>query len=259
MIKFFRKIRQNLLSEGKIGRYFKYAIGEIVLVVIGILIALQINNWNENQKAKEFEKNVLKEINKTLNDDLGLFGMLEERMRVKDTAIYNLLLVRNGKLSLTDEELTKSINRAHWYLLFSYNQAPYEALKSSGLDKIKTDSLRIAITKYYEVSIPRTETFLKVSTEYYRPLIVAKENLLKEQGFFSNYFELRIDENGGEGFYPMKKYNFNKYINDASYNEVLLLEAEYKINMNRNISNIIAKTKELEEIVRLELQTRFNE
>ena len=52
MIKFFRKIRQNLLSEGKTGKYFKYAIGEIVLVVIGILIALQINNWNENTKKE---------------------------------------------------------------------------------------------------------------------------------------------------------------------------------------------------------------
>ena len=47
MIKFFRKIRQNLLMENKTSKYFKYAIGEILLVVIGILIALSINNWNE--------------------------------------------------------------------------------------------------------------------------------------------------------------------------------------------------------------------
>ena len=62
MIKLFRKIRQNLLSEGKTGRYLKYAIGEIVLVVIGILIALQINNWNEENKADQFEMIMLKEI-----------------------------------------------------------------------------------------------------------------------------------------------------------------------------------------------------
>ena len=53
MIKFFRKIRQNLIMENKKGKYFKYAIGEIVLVVIGILIALQINNWNEQRKTKD--------------------------------------------------------------------------------------------------------------------------------------------------------------------------------------------------------------
>ena len=59
MIKFFRKIRQNLLSEGKTGKYFKYAIGEIVLVVIGILIALTINNWNEKQKALIIDENLV--------------------------------------------------------------------------------------------------------------------------------------------------------------------------------------------------------
>jgi len=49
MIKLFRNIRQKLVAEGKTTNYLKYAIGEIVLVVIGILIALQINNWNESQ------------------------------------------------------------------------------------------------------------------------------------------------------------------------------------------------------------------
>ncbi|MBU3822026.1 hypothetical protein KO566_08145 [Flavobacteriaceae bacterium XHP0103] len=55
MIKFFRKIRQELLNEGKTSKYLKYAVGEIILVVIGILIALQINNWNENRKSRQLE------------------------------------------------------------------------------------------------------------------------------------------------------------------------------------------------------------
>ena len=55
MIKFFRKIRQNLLSEGKTGKYVKYAIGEIFLVMIGILLALQVNNWNDNRKKNRAE------------------------------------------------------------------------------------------------------------------------------------------------------------------------------------------------------------
>ena len=66
MIKFFRKIRQNLLMENKTGKYFKYAIGEIVLVVIGILIALQINNWNELRKEKEQESIILSDIKEDL-------------------------------------------------------------------------------------------------------------------------------------------------------------------------------------------------
>ncbi|HAT67789.1 MAG TPA: hypothetical protein DCS66_24850, partial [Flavobacteriaceae bacterium] len=59
MIKFFRKIRQNLISQGKTAKYLKYAIGEIALVVIGILIALQINNWNETRKEKKVETVIL--------------------------------------------------------------------------------------------------------------------------------------------------------------------------------------------------------
>ena len=59
MIKFFRKIRHNLINEGKTTKYLKYAIGEIVLVVIGILIALQINNWNEQRKQKLNYLNIL--------------------------------------------------------------------------------------------------------------------------------------------------------------------------------------------------------
>jgi len=67
MIKFFRKIRQNLLMENKTSKYFKYAIGEIVLVVIGILIALQINIWNEKRKIN--------------NDIESVFTLLEQELQ----------------------------------------------------------------------------------------------------------------------------------------------------------------------------------
>ena len=59
MIKFFRHIRKSLLMENKTSKYFKYAIGEIVLVIIGILIALQINNWNIENSNKKIEKQLL--------------------------------------------------------------------------------------------------------------------------------------------------------------------------------------------------------
>ena len=62
MIKLFRKFRQNLIFEGKNGRYLKYAFGEVILVVIGILIALQINNWNDNRKDRIIEKEILTEL-----------------------------------------------------------------------------------------------------------------------------------------------------------------------------------------------------
>ena len=59
MIKFFRRIRQQLLTENKFSKYVLYAIGEIILVVVGILIALSINNWNSNQKNLVVEKDYI--------------------------------------------------------------------------------------------------------------------------------------------------------------------------------------------------------
>ncbi|NNF86407.1 MAG: hypothetical protein HKO48_02830, partial [Nitrosopumilus sp.] len=69
MIKFFRRIRKDLMETGKTSKYLKYAIGEIILVVIGILIALQINNWNENRKAEAELIDVYKQIVLDLDND----------------------------------------------------------------------------------------------------------------------------------------------------------------------------------------------
>ena len=87
MIKFFRKIRYNLMSENKTGKYLKYAIGEIVLVVIGILIALSINNWNEKQKLIKNEKELITSLKKEITSIItGLNGSLEVNEEFLETA-----------------------------------------------------------------------------------------------------------------------------------------------------------------------------
>ena len=77
MIKFFRKIRQNLLVENKTGKYFKYAIGEIMLVMIGILLALQVSNWNQDHKDRNSERKILKNINRDLNQNKESFDKVK--------------------------------------------------------------------------------------------------------------------------------------------------------------------------------------
>lgn len=79
MIKFFRTIRYDYMKENRTGKYLKYAIGEIILVVIGILLALQINNWNSEYKA---DKN-LKEIYKQIQTDLKVDILRIEKVIVK--------------------------------------------------------------------------------------------------------------------------------------------------------------------------------
>ena len=74
MIKFFRNIRKKLATENRAMAYSRYAIGEIILVVIGILIALQINNWNESRKLKKIELNYLQRLVIDLNDNEKLLS-----------------------------------------------------------------------------------------------------------------------------------------------------------------------------------------
>lgn len=92
MIKFFRRIRQNLLmknqSADRTGRYLKYAIGEIFLVMIGILLALQINNWNEQRKDRVKEQVVLKQLQEDFQANLI---QLEEKMATRDRIIISAI------------------------------------------------------------------------------------------------------------------------------------------------------------------------
>ena len=69
MVKIFRNIRQKLAAENKVMAYLRYAVGEIILVVIGILIALQINNWNENRKENISENEFKKAVRNDLKND----------------------------------------------------------------------------------------------------------------------------------------------------------------------------------------------
>ena len=113
MIKFFRKIRQNLLTEGKTGKYFKYAIGEIILVVIGILIALSINNWNLVQQDRKIEKANLFALQKEFSENKSTLQKVNilnnqninwaEKMiqsfssKVKDTITVKTIAINSSK------------------------------------------------------------------------------------------------------------------------------------------------------------------
>jgi hypothetical protein len=87
MIKFFRKIRQKLVSENKFSKYLLYAIGEILLVVIGILIALQINNWNDGRKNEIKEYKLLTEMQGNLQtDSIDMAGNIARNTSVLKSA-----------------------------------------------------------------------------------------------------------------------------------------------------------------------------
>ncbi|MFZ1702740.1 MAG: DUF6090 family protein [Saprospiraceae bacterium] len=158
MIQIFRKIRLSLISEGNAGKYLKYAIGEIVLVVLGILIALQINNWNNNNQLQKLEKKYLNEIKNNLISDLP---DLQFNIDFNETRLQSYEIVLKYVLKEIGEH--DSLNFHFGNLFFTTrtlaNTSGIENLKSKGLEIISNDSLRQNITFLYSFSYHNISDF----------------------------------------------------------------------------------------------------
>jgi hypothetical protein len=171
MINFFRNTRRKLADNNQFLKYARYAVGEIVLVMIGILLALQVNNWNETQKERKFEIKMLSEINKELKSDIIHFKILSKKMHTLDFVSTKFIKMTHLKATFKDSLYKREESRRWYYLstgiLYQYNSGPYEALKASGLDKISSDSLRNSLIKYYDYSLQRNEAFIAQYTKNY--------------------------------------------------------------------------------------------
>lgn len=180
MTKFFKRIRGRLLIENKFTRYLLYAIGEIILVVIGILIALQINNWNNLQQRKNLEK-------------VLLFEVKGEVDKVYQDAISDLKLLQFGQRShgrilkyfQNDLKYADSMSLDFYWLLrdeYIYpKETVYSKIKQEGIDIISNDSIKKTLQQLYESDFPR----LTVNNTYYPNL----------EMFFSAYYQENFTPN----------------------------------------------------------------
>ena len=152
MIKFFRQIRLDLMEKNKTGKYFKYAIGEIVLVVIGILIALGINNWNENRKSEEKTKQFLISLKSDLRNDLNVINQVTEDQTMRSKAITDAIEL-SKKPDLNARILKDSIKyyEAGRNITFFPTVGSYNAASNVGLiDNIDNEELKRSILNLYE-------------------------------------------------------------------------------------------------------------
>jgi hypothetical protein len=152
MIKFFRKIRYDLMEKNKTGKYFKYAIGEIVLVVIGILIALSINNWNENRKNRKKEKIYITNIQRDLKAQLVILN------RAKNGELYTYKNLSNAQKSfhqhnefIVNTNNLKEISAVNDRFTFNIIDTALDEIKSSGnLDIIQNRKVKDSLLKFYD-------------------------------------------------------------------------------------------------------------
>lgn len=173
MFSFFRKIRQNLLNEGKTVRYFKYAIGEIILVVLGILIALQINTWNQGRIERNNESLYLLSIATELkiNNQYNK-GVFWSRFEKKLDGLNQAKAFAEDRLEVKDP--AKFINTVTYGAVSSggYDMGDdfvYEELVSSGNMNLLSDGkLKSAVIDYYANLKVRENRLIVHSTDFIR-------------------------------------------------------------------------------------------
>ncbi len=206
MIKFFRKIRYNLMEQNKTGKYFKYAIGEIVLVVIGILIALSINNWNQTRKEATEELKILSEIQSNLKQSKK---DIEDVLYNNEADLAKYLTLLNHieqKLPYTTALDTAFCRIPYWsspYLTYT----AYESLKSRGSKLVSNDSLRIQIIEMYENKMTYIkDDWDKFEWNYSSSVVMP---------YYTKHFAQNLDEQ------TAKPNNYDALLEDAEFNNVL--------------------------------------
>lgn len=206
MIKFFRTIRQKLLSEGRTGKYLKYAFGEIFLVVIGILIALGINNWNQDRlKQKEIETILIKIQNEIISD------LHYSNSRILAFAARDSLKNRILNKQITYDELktrkTNLLRYSQSHFLFSMQTVGYEQLMDhlDDLPQAYDDLLRRLYLQYKRSPIQRTRAKLDI----YEVQKDFKKYLLENESWYGQDLHNNTVSDAQINFYLTNPYFFN--------------------------------------------------
>ncbi len=159
MIQFFRRIRQKLLNEkspekssrtGKFSKYLLYAIGEIFLVVIGILLALQINTWNNNRIEDRKETKILMQLNDGLRYDKEVIEIELKNLESVQRSIKMLEVLLKDPEQKYDMSMDTLFGKIYGIRNISVNRVFYEDLKSAGIQLIKNEDIRTKVVNLYE-------------------------------------------------------------------------------------------------------------
>lgn len=248
MLRFFRTIRKKLIEQDNARKYLLYAIGEIALVMIGILLALQVNNWNENKKARAYERTLLNELQEDVKKDIAFFDdhLLNSRNAKKREIHYYFERMIKGDEAVDDSKFDDHLFWLQYHNTFHVNDGAYESIKSSGIDKISNKEIRSFITNFYEFQIPRFEELIDFSAN---ELLDARESnfphLLGAPSFkFTNGFEI-----------VKKPLNFDVKTN-PDFIRLLEKSMQFEKSSTRYYTSILGMYQELDSLLIIELQLK---
>ena len=205
MIKFFRKIRKDLMEKNKTGTYLKYAIGEIVLVVFGILIALQINNWNEMRKLQNTMKSVYSIIKTDLQSDIKNIDLVITEMAPKASIFKRVI---NNDMTKDDYLNCEDC----CFILYGF---PDITLNKRGV-KLLEDNSAVFDSHQDSLSIEISNFYAYFNTE----IDVALE-------------EVNIDYEDNYAYFKNNKTWFKDYINKVKSDELIIYELTSNDYINR--------------------------
>ncbi len=243
------------MGKNKTGKYLKYAIGEIILVVIGILIALSINNWNENRKGKIVEKDFLIRFYNDLQKDTSI---LNQKIQIAQDELksYYHFIHKSYDIQVSIEDFSELISSVDWDAmnLILQNKTYVEITSSGKVDLIKDNQLKELIVDYYvEYEVAATDiaemnqtgiNMLLQAGEYapYFKYLKYKEitNIFDNEKMFSNKDWEFINDPDSKGF--------RLYENTATY------YAYKHTAMEEHYKNLLLKAIRLLELIELKIQ-----
>ncbi len=251
MIKFFRSVRQRLLNENRFTRYLVYAIGEIFLVVVGILIAIQANNWYENKKKEDKETIYLEGLLGDIsNDKVYLENRIERLTNIIGSQGEYLSRSYDKQESIEEVKDLFSLHNLDTDHLTLHTTTYLELLNSGNLNIFQNEDLKKSIIDYYnegqKLSLEISE-YNNVSTEY----MVEANRVVKN---FVKFYDRNIPIFDDPTVYSTEEWHF---INDPSSDEFLSLQAMvwfYRIRnqqyliyyetLEKQVSQLIKQIKE---------------
>ena len=238
MLKLFRNIRKKLLAEGKTKNYLKYAIGEIVLVVIGILIALQLNIWNEHRKNHQLERVILEDMSDNLMADVSdlHYNIKKDSLIVSRIGFLTEYIISKKPYN---DSLAEYFGSVAGFTNFINNTTALESLRSLGFGYISNKSLRTAILKYYDHTVNNT---VRVESDI---LDHFQQNLVEP--FMVNHFYYSSMNK------PAIPVNYQSLCTSHTYQSLLATKKEYMLWDIRNSRECTKEAMTLNDLIQKKL------
>jgi len=221
----------KLLSENKFSKYLIYAIGEIILVVIGILIALQFNNRNVSRINNQKQ-------NKTLN--------LIQKSLIKDTLYMSLLINRLGKVNKSisilntfpayEDSLSVHFDRIDWGINVQIQSAAYEQLKSTGFDLLQNDAFKEELINSYEMIFNHERELIDIE------LVYLNQNWVRS--FMLENFNYIESDSTLTSFITIPK-NYELLISNPDYKNLILYKRKINLTILFRLNKIKQTASEL--------------